>query len=487
MKNFYITTTLPYVNAEPHIGFAMELIRADIIARAKRLQGYEVFFNTGTDEHGSKIYKIAIEKRISPQEYVDGISQVFAKLATTLNVATDVPGITYNFVRTTDVRHQASAQAFWQRCVEAGDIYKKNYSIKYCVGCELEKTESELVDGKCPLHPNLEIEIREEENYFFRFSKYQAYLLDVYAHNPQFVIPPSRGVEIRTFVEGGLQDFSISRLTSKMPWGVPVPGDPEQTMYVWFDALVNYISVIGWPDNLETFDIWWKQTGGAVQYAGKDNLRQQTAMWQAMLASAGLPPSKQVVINGFINAEGGVKMSKSLGNTVNPFDIVGEYGVDALRYFMAREISSFEDGVFTIEKFKDAYNANLANGLGNLVARIMRMAEGLKLEEGSLKLGEERSDSEDYVNRLLDVFEINKACDYVWHEIGEMDKYIQENQPFKVVKTDPEAGKQMISQLVVRLYTVARMLNPILPVTSDKIKEAIKKNMMPETLFPRKD
>jgi methionyl-tRNA synthetase len=258
MKNhFYITTTLPYVNSEPHIGFAMEIIRADIIARVKNLRGFNVFFNTGTDEHGSKIYENAVSQSITPQEYVDRAVTKFKELGSLLGLATEVPGIKYNFIRTTDAEHLKSAQAFWEKCLNNGDIYKKNYKVKYCVGCELEKTDSELVDDKCPLHPNREIEIREEENYFFKFSKYQKILLDLYESNPNFVVPDFRQNEIKKFVERGLEDFSISRLKSKMPWGVDVPNDSEHAMYVWFDALVNYISATGWPHNMGEF-----QNGG---------------------------------------------------------------------------------------------------------------------------------------------------------------------------------------------------------------------------------
>lgn len=483
-KPFYITTTLPYVNSEPHIGFAMEIIRADIIARVKNLQGYDVFFNTGTDEHGSKIYENALSQNTTPQEYVDKAVVKFKELGSLLGLATDVSGIKYNFIRTTDALHLESAQAFWGKCLDNGDIYKKNYKVKYCVGCELEKTDSELVDGKCPLHTNREIEIREEENYFFKFSKYQKTLLDLYESNPNFVVPDFRLNEIKKFVERGLEDFSISRLKSKMPWGVDVPNDGDHAMYVWFDALVNYISAVGWPHNMEDFQKWWVETGGVVQYAGKDNLRQQSAMWQAMLASAGLPFSKQIVIDGFINAEGGVKMSKSLGNTVTPSEIIEEYGADALRYYMAREIMPFEDGVFTKERFKDAYNANLANGLGNLVSRIMKMAEANL--DGPVEISG-WEEMEAYFS-FFETYEINKATDYIWAEIGSMDLFIQENQPFKLVKTDKTAGQKMISDLVVRLYSVARMLNPIMPETSSKIKELIKENKTPgEPLFLRKD
>ena len=243
-KNFYLTTTLPYVNAPPHIGFALEITRADILARYHRLLEEEVFFNTGTDEHGLKIYRAAQKEGKEPQKYVDEYAAKFDNLRQALNLSYD------NFIRTTDPHHVQAAQEFWKLCEKNGDILKKIYAVKYCVGCELEKTDSELVDGRCTLHPSLEIEIINEENYFFKFSNYQGKLLDFYKEQPDFVVPEGRFNEIRKFVEGGLEDFSISRLKEKMPWGIPVPGDDEHVMYVWFDALINYISAIGWPDKM---------------------------------------------------------------------------------------------------------------------------------------------------------------------------------------------------------------------------------------------
>ena len=478
MKPFYITTTLPYVNSDPHIGFAMEIIRADIVARAKRLQGFEVFFNTGTDEHGQKLWGDAQKEGIPVGDYVDEYAEKFRGLIDLLQISPDV-----HFIRTTDEHHQKSAQEFWKLCDKNGYIYKKSYQIKYCVGCELEKTDSELVDGKCAIHPNREIEFINEENYFFKFSAFQEKLLKLYEDNPNFVTPDFRQNEIKMFVERGLEDFSISRLKSKMPWGISVPGDSEQVMYVWFDALVNYISTLGWPENKENFEEFWIH-GTPTQYCGKDNLRMQSAMWQAMLLSVGLSSSHRIVINGFFTGEGGVKMSKSIGNVVNPYDVVEKYGAEALRYYVCGEVSMFEDSPASMELIHQSYNAKLANGLGNLVSRIMKMSQDNL--DAPVKI-EDFEDMKDYFD-LLNNFEIGKAVQMIWKEIGEMDLYIQDNQPFKVVKTDKEAGQRMISDLVVRLYSVARKLNPILPETSEKIKELIKTNKTPEVpLFLRKD
>lgn len=477
-KNFYITTTLPYVNADLHMGHALEFIRADVIARSKKLQGFDVFFNTGTDEHGSKIYEKAVEAGKDPQTFVD---EQFLRFRDSVKIF-GMDEELLHFIRTTDPDHIKVAQEFWVRCYNNGYIYKKNYEAKYCVGCEETKSDSELVNNECPIHPGRPLQIINEENYFFKYSSFGDKLLEFYNKNPNFVVPDFRFNEIKAFVERGLNDFSISRLKDKMPWGIPVPGDDTQVMYVWFDALVNYISTLGWPDG-ENFEKYWKN-GTPVQYCGKDNLRFQSAMWQAMLMSVGVENSNKIVINGFITADGGVKMSKTLGNVINPKDIVSEYGTDALRFFLLKEISNFEDSPFTIERFKASYNSGLANGLGNLTSRIMKMAQDNL--DGPVSLPE-KSIPEEYFD-LLNSFEINKALEYVWRQISEIDSFIQNNQPFKVVKTDKAEGQKMITELVVRLYNVGRMLNPIMPETSAKIKALVKSNKSPETpLFLRKD
>jgi methionyl-tRNA synthetase len=496
-KPFYITTTLPYVNAEPHIGFAGELIRADAIARWKKLQGDDVFFNTGTDEHGLKIYKKAVELGIEPQKYVDEMAAKFKEILPALGISPDV-----NFIRTTDSHHVKAAQEFWKLVDKNGYIYKKNYSVKYCVGCELEKTESELVDGRCPLHPLQELEPIQEENYFFKASAFTQRLLDLYKNGGEkvgntrlpFVIPESRLNEISAFITRGLEDFSISRLKDKMPWGVPVPGDDKQVMYVWFDALVNYISAIGWPDDVMgdaasrksvpgAFKKWSVDTGGMVQYCGKDNLRQQTAMWQAMLMAAGLPASKTIIIDGFVTGEGGVKMSKSLGNTVDLLALIKEFGTEAVRYYCLREIHPFEDSPVTAGRFKESYNANLANGLGNLVSRVMKMAADNI--SGPVLVPEDTIP--EAFKKAIDSYNIQAAANVVWQKIADMDAKIQTTQPFKLIKTDKAAATKIISELVVDLYTIGRMLNPIMPETSKTIKELIKTHKMPAApLFLRK-
>lgn len=479
-KKFYITTTLPYVNADPHIGFALEIVEADALARYRTLMGDEVFFNTGTDEHGLKIYRKALEEGKDPQKYVDEHAEKFRKLKEKLGLFPDL-----HFIRTTDPHHRRAAQEFWKRCSAAGDIYKKNYEIKYCVGCELEKTGSELVDGRCPIHPNLEIEIINEENYFFRFSKYKGRLLQMYGEQPDFVVPDFRFNEIKAFVGRGLEDFSISRLKEKMPWGVEVPGDEKHVMYVWFDALVNYISVLGWPEEAKNFENFWgtAERPNAIQVAGKDNLRQQAAMWQAMLMSAGLPRARQVIIHGFI-LSAGQKMSKSLGNVIDPFVIVDEYGAAALRYFLLRHIPQFEDGDFTIERFREVYNADLANGLGNLVARVMTLAEANLPEP--ISRPKQSQFSEEWT-QTIESYQYGRTLDFVWKEIQRLDQKINESAPFKLIKENPEAGKELIALLAGELYLIGRMLAPFMPKTSEIIKKTILENKKPRTLFPRKE
>jgi methionyl-tRNA synthetase len=482
-KKAYCTTTLPYVNAAPHIGFALELVQADVIARHFRLQGKEVFFNTGTDEHGAKIWKSAEDAGKSVQEFVDENAEHFKKLVKALDVDLGEG----RFIRTTDPDHVAAAQEFWKRCDAAGDIYKAKYGIKYCTGCELEKTESELENGKCPIHPNLVIEEREEQNYFFRFSKYQKDLLDLYDRYPDFVVPAHRLTEIRNFVSEGLKDFSVSRLKEKMPWGVPVPGDETHVMYVWFDALVNYVSTLGWPNNEKKFTEYWGTTKEpkAIQFAGKDNLRQQSAMWQAMLLSAGLPPSRQIVIHGFITS-GGEKMSKSRGNVIDPFEVVEKYGTDALRYWLLREMPTFEDGDFTWERFKLFYNAHLANGIGNLASRVLTMAKSYGAVVGSEKEVEDKYPSYfTSVRESLGKYAIQDATSTIEYVVTAADVLVQKLEPFKVFKSDPEKARKDTTQILEHLYVVGLLLRPFLPMTSEKILDAIKNNKELSPLFPR--
>lgn len=453
MEKYYITTTLPYVNSDPHIGFALEIIRADCLARTERLKGKEVWFNTGTDEHGQKIYQKAKEQGVETIDYCNEYAERFKKLKESLDLSYDT------FIRTTDSKHIKAAQDFWSKCLASGDIYKKNYQIKYCVGCELEKTDSDLVEGKCPDHPNSNLELRDEENYFFRFSKYQSKLLELYKTNPNLVSPDFRMKEISNFVEAGLTDFSISRLKSKMPWGVGVPNDSEQVMYVWFDALVNYISTLGWSQNpSKEYEDYWP----AVQVCGKDNLRQQAAMWQAMLMSAGIPNSKKIYVNGFI-LSGGQKMSKSLGNVIDPLVWVEKYGTDAVRYFLLSSLSSFDDSDVTEERFKEVYTSGLVNGIGNLTARVAAM-----IEKAEILIPKTEKKIDPKVTQKIDDYMFNDATDIIWEKIRQADLIINEK---KVWNLSGEAQKLTLIELANTIRQIAVDLEPFIPNTAKKIQD----------------
>ncbi len=472
----YITTTLPYVNANPHLGHALEFVEADAFARTLRAKGEEVFFNIGTDEHGAKIAKKAEEEGKTPKDYVDDYAKRFQNFADQIAISYD------SFLRTTDKEHVAAATEFWKRCDAAGDIYKAAYEVKYCVGCELEKTDSELSNGRCLLHPNLEIEIRTEENYYFKFSKYQKQLLAHYKKQKDFVIPHERLHEISVFTESGLKDFSISRSKDKLSWGVPVPGDESHTMYVWFDALVSYIAAIGWPENTKSFSKWWPVT----QFAGKDNLRQQSSMWQAMLLSAGLPLSRQIFIHGFLTS-GGQKMSKSLGNVIDPVALMNRYGVDALRYVLLRHANPFEDSDLTEAAIHEYYNAHLVNGLGNLVARIMTLAEGHLPQPVSLTKEDEKIESAFY--EKIEAYKFNEAMDLIFLHIAKGDAYMTEQAPYKKIKSaDPKEqgdARAVIEKLVRHLAKLATHLVPVMPHTATVIATAVRENKKPQNLFPR--
>lgn len=467
----YITTTLTYVNSDPHIGFAFEIVRADVWARFQRRQGNEVFFNTGTDEHGLKIYQKALELGIEPKEYCDRQSEKFKELRGLLNLSYD------NFIRTTDLNHIKAAQEFWKQVRKTGFIYKKKYKTKYCVGCEMEKTDSELIEGKCPLHPNLEIQIIEEENYFFRFSVFQKQLLDLYEKNPEFVVPEKRFNEIKKFVEMGLDDFSISRLKEKMPWGVGTPDDSEHIMYVWFDALVNYISALGWPEDKNNFKEWWP----VVQVAGKDNLRQQSAMWQAMLMAVGLPSSKQIFINSFLTSKG-QKMSKSTGNVIAPVEMVEKFGIDGTRYLLLSLSAFGEDADITWENLVEKYNADLANGLGNLVSRVFNLIE--KNFDGRIKAI--KNDVLE-IDDSMESFEFSAVLDKIREKIGWANRLIDETKIWELVKTDKEKAGIILTELLGVIVSIAEVLLDFMPESAEKIlrmaqAEKIEKGNI---LFPR--
>jgi methionyl-tRNA synthetase len=466
---FYITTSIAYTNAGPHIGFALESIQADVLARYHRISGDDVFFLTGTDEHGIKVVKAAEKEGKTPIEFVDGISDKFRNLKEILNLSNDY------FIRTTDRKlHWPAVQEIWSKIKDKGDIYKKKYKGFYCVGCEAFILKKDLVDGKCSIHQR-EPEIVEEENYFFRLSKYQEEIRKVIEKNEIVIIPEAKNNEMMTFVDQGLEDVSFSRSINNLTWGIPVPEDESQTIYVWADALTNYISALG-----NKFKYYWPPD---VHCVGKDIAKFHCLIWPGMLFSLGLPLPKKILIHGFINVAG-QKMSKSLGNVVDPVELVKKYGTDAVRYFLLREMPTTQDGDFTYEKFEERYKADLAKGLGNLTARIITLANKLKIKKNdeieSDLIKQAIKEAQQECNNSLQQLKFNDSLVAIWRLIGVCDKYIEQNKPWE--KSDNQ--KTVIKDLLAALNHIANILEPFLPQTSAKILKQIKETKG-EILFPQ--
>ena len=467
-NKFYITTSIAYANAAPHIGFAMEVCQADVLARYHRMKGDDVFFLSGTDENGGKIKKTAEKNKIEPQEFVDEVSAKFQLLLDTLNISNN------DFIRTTDQkRHWPATQKIWQQLVDAGDIYKDSYEGYYCVGCEAYLTEKDLVDGKCPNHQKVPEKIKEE-NYFFKLSKYSKTIQKKIESDELEILPESRKNEILNVIKSGLKDISFSRSKKVLDWGVPVPADDSQTMYVWCDALTNYISALGYGNDspLErgggcvNFQKYWPAD---IHVIGKDISRFHTAIWPAMLLSVGLPLPKKILVHGFITS-GGQKMSKSVGNIIDPFEVIDKYSVDALRYYLLKEIPSGSDGDFSYTRFEELYQADLANGIGNLTARIIALATKnqinplLKKVEVCVEL-KTKNTWTDY-EKLLNNFKLNEALETVRKFMSACDEYIEQNKPWQLEKKEKA---KVVYNLLESLRHIAWMTYPFLPETSSKI------------------
>jgi methionyl-tRNA synthetase len=474
-KKYYITTSIPYTNAPPHIGFALEAIQADVLARYHRNLKEDVFYLTGTDEHGQKTVKAAKEAGIALEDFTDKTSQKFKDLKEVLNLSND------DFIRTTDgARHLPAVQKIWRKLEESGDIYKKKYKGLYCVGCEAFLPEKDLVNGKCPIHLKGP-ELVEEENYFFKLSKYLPEIKKIIEEDRVKIIPETRKNEVLGILKEGLEDVSFSRLKEKY-WGWPVPGDDSQNLYVWPDALSNYISAVGYAKETEQFKKFWPAD---VHCIGKDIIKFHAIYWIAMLLSAKIDLPKSIFVHGFITS-GGQKMSKSLGNVVDPFELVKKYSADAVRYYLLREIPSAEDGDFTIEKFELRYNADLAGGIGNLVARVVAMANKLenrnwKIENrNNAKINDEIERVKNVCEKSLEEFKFNEALIAIWELISWCDKYINQEKPWE----QAENSKKVILDLLFAINEIADLLNPFLPQTSEKIKKVLQTRKS-EILFPR--
>lgn len=463
-KKFFVTTPIYYVNDVPHIGHAYASFAADILARYHRSLGNKTFFLTGVDENSQKTVLAAEKARRDTAEYTKELSDIWRETWVKLGISND------DFIRTTEERHRKVVVDFFNKILETGDIYKGKYEGLYCVGHEAFLKPSDLDEsGFCPDHKTKPQEL-VEENYFFKLSKYQDQLLEFYKANPKFIEPAERFHEISNFVNSGLEDISVTRQNQK--WGIPAPNDPEQVIYVWFDALLNYLSAdpSKWPADLHII--------------GKDILRFHAVIWPAMLLSAGYPLPKKLFAHGFFTVNG-EKISKSLGNSIDPVKIAEDYGSDSLRYFLFHEFPFGNDGDFSFDRLKEVYNSDLANGLGNLVARIAKLAESLHLP-GVTTHQKPLLDSTFRVH--LDKLEFLEALNYIWAKIRAVDKSIETNKPWELLKTDPEKASRQVENLVRQVIEIEELLRPFLPETAEKIaKQFSAAELKSEApLFPRK-
>lgn len=480
MAKFYITTPIYYVNAPPHLGHAYADVLSDVLARYHRLLGDEVFFLTGTDEHGANVVRAAERSHKEVSVFVREGREIFKKLAKSFLLSND------DFIFTSDdKRHWPGAEALWKKLAASGDIYKGTYRGLYCLGHEAFITEKDLEDGKCRDHGEAP-QLIEEENYFFRLSKYGEEIKKRIHSGELQILPEGRKSEILSLLAEGLKDISFSRPAKDISWGIPVPGDHTQTMYVWCDALSNYLSALGYGSGDESnFFRFWPAN---VHIIGKDILRFHAAFWPAMLLSAGIDLPKTILVHGLIQV-GGRKMSKTLGNVVDPFDLVERYGAEPVRYFLSRELPVFGDGQFSEEKFREVYEGNLVNGVGNCVRRVSTMIRNnfagrierpseQSIEKVPLKKGDVDYVSVPYFvdhivwpeyHKAMGTFEPNRAADAAFNLVKELDGYVQRYEPFKLVKTDQEKARAVLWNLAYGAVSLAWMLSPFLPETASKI------------------
>ena len=473
--NYYVTTSIPYVNGDPHIGFAMEIVMADVLARAARQQGKPVIFSTGTDEHGTKIFEKAAELKLTPKALADQKSQNFRDLQKLLNVSND------RFIRTTDVAHEQRAQIIWKKL--ATSIYKGKYVGLYCIGCEEFVTEpvAKSNNGVCPIHEKPYQKL-EEENYFFKLSDFAPKVSQAIKSDDFLIIPETRKNEILHVIKSGLEDISISRPKDKLSWGIPVPGDDTHVMYVWFEALMNYITVLGYPEH-DDFAKFWPAN---VQVIGKDILRHHAAIWPAMLLGLGLPLPKALYVHGFLTV-GGKKISKSIGNVIHPKEIVDKYNADTFRYYFLRHVPSYDDGDFSWERLEKVYNNELGNELGNAVQRTSAMIN--QYQNGIIgNIPPSKHDTSQYWESL-NYCKFDRALDDVWDQVRGLNQYIEQQKPWLVAKTgDQEHLREILAEQAGMLLQIAGLLEPFMPETASKINHIFSEGVirkLDSTLFPR--
>lgn len=473
--NYYVTTSIPYVNGEPHIGHALEFLMADVLARYARQQGKPTLFSTGADEHGTKVAQKATELNLTPQQLADQMSQQFRDLAQALNISHD------RFIRTTDKGHEQRAQLIWKALSQ--DIYKDKYTGWYDVRQEEFVPEAQADPERMkPDHPQAYQKL-EEENYFFRLSNYTEQIREAIESGKFQVVPDTRRNEILSVLREGLDDISISRPKDKLEWGIPVPGDKTQVMYVWFEALMNYITVLGYPEHKDFKEFW----PANVQVIGKDIIRFHAAIWPAILMSLKLPLAERLYVHGFITVEG-KKMSKSIGNVISPNEIIAKYGVDPFRYFFLRHIPSYNDGDFSWEAFDAAYNNELANELGNAVQRTAAMI--MKYQGGVIgKIPGPQHDNEP-IEEAIEQCRFDRALDEIWDQVRGLNQYIDEEKPWGLAKSKEEADhlREVLAYQAGCLLEIADLLVPFLPETATKIRAVFAEGVVRPiagTLFPK--
>ena len=475
MKNkFYITTPIYYTNQAPHIGTAYTTVAADVLARYYRKLGKDVFFLTGTDVHGEKIAQAAEEVNKSPQEFVDEISKLFKKAWKKLNISYD------DFIRTTDEKHKKGVEKFLLKLKERGKIYQDEYRGLYCTGCERFITKKELVDNKCPYHQK-EPELISETNYFFKLKDFLPKVKELIEKDKIIIEPKERKKEVLSLLKQDLGNFSISR--QNVEWGIDLPFDKKQKTYVWVDALQNYITAIGYGDDSEKFNKYWPAD---LHLIAKDIVKFHAIFWPALLLATGLELPKKIFVHGFFTVEG-QKMSKSLGNAIDPIYLVDKYGADAVRYFLLREISFGQDGDFSIKRLEERYNSDLANGLGNLVSRVLALSEkvGAKAERVNKEFDSEIKLVQEKYKKAIKDIKFNEALESVWKLISFCDEHIEKNKPWELIKNNQDKAKKVLGQLLTTIEEIANLLGPFIPETSEKILKQIKQNKKIEALFPR--